>query len=98
MYIKAANPFSYNQNFVFLGYLPLPLDYIHVWNLIIFERLLWNSLTNFYQVTLWAFWWRYDINLFKWLCIIKMATMPIYGKKTPKNLLQNQESVKVESW
>ena len=28
--IKVANPFSYNQNFVLLGYPPLPLGYIHV--------------------------------------------------------------------
>ena len=29
----------------------------------------------------------------------KMATMPIFGKKTLKNLLlQNQESFKAESW
>ena len=28
--IKVANPFSYNQTFVFQGYLPLPLGYLHV--------------------------------------------------------------------
>ena len=28
----------------------------------------------------------------------KMASMPIYGKKTLKNLLQNKESFEAESW
>ena len=28
--IKVANPYSYNQNFVSQGYLPMPLGYIHV--------------------------------------------------------------------
>ena len=27
--IKVANPFSYNQNFVAQGYLPLPLGYMY---------------------------------------------------------------------
>ena len=62
--IKVANPFSFNHNFVLQGYLPLPLGYIHVWNLIIFEHLLLlNSLTNFHQISHWTFCWRHIINL-----------------------------------
>ena len=54
--IQVANPFSYNQNFVPQGYLPLPLGYIHVEDCIIFKHLLlWNSLTNFHQISHRAF-------------------------------------------
>ena len=62
--IKVANPFSYNQNFVPQGYLPLPLGNTCIKNLIIFKRLLlWNSLTNFQQLSHWALCQKCIINL-----------------------------------
>ena len=36
--IKVVKRFRYNQNFVTEGYLPLPLDYIHVQNREIFKK------------------------------------------------------------
>ena len=80
--IKAANSFSYNQNFVPGGYLSLPLSYIHVQNLVIFKRLLWNSLNDFHQISHLTVCRRVlSICLNGSASLDKMAAMPIYGKK-----------------
>ena len=105
--IKVVNHFSDNKILSPGGYLSLSLGYINVLNCIIFVCLfLWNRLSNFHQISHWAFCWKAErglllkgsISLNGSATLNKMVAMPIYGKTFKNHLLQNQESFRAEFW
>ena len=73
--IKVANPFSYNQNFIYLGYLPLPKGFVQISSL--------KPLAIFHQISHGAFYRSGTSNLLNGFALLnKMAAMLIYGKNT----------------